>query len=290
MLAVDQARARGIAATSLFGGMKAWGVQWNTAPVHATGLHAEVVQVRRTGKGCLSYVIASKGAAAIIDPSVEPQVYVDIAAQRGWTITHVIDTHVHADHVSRARSLAEQTGVAVRLPEQGRVTFPFQPVKPGETLTVGDASLELISTPGHTFESACFLLDCRVLFTGDTLFLTTVGRPDLAAKADEETRGRARLLYASLRRLGKLPGGTVVLPGHTGQSVPFDRTPVASTLAEVQRCAELLALDEEQFVDAVVAHLPPPPANHLKIVQLNDAGIFPVDVADLEVGGNRCAI
>jgi glyoxylase-like metal-dependent hydrolase (beta-lactamase superfamily II)/rhodanese-related sulfurtransferase len=290
MLAASQARARGIAATSLFGGMKAWSAQWNTATVRASGVHAEVIQVRRTGKGCLSYLIGSQGAAAVIDPSVAPQVYLDLATQRGWTITQVIDTHVHADHVSRARSLAEQAGAAVRLPQQNRVRFPFQPVNAGETLAAGDASLELISTPGHTLESACFLLDCRVLFTGDTLFLTTVGRPDLAAKADEETRGRARLLYASLKRLEKLPGETTVLPGHTGQSVPFDHTPVASSLADVRRHAELLVLDEQQFVEAVVAHLPPPPANHFKIVQLNEAGTFPVDVADLEVGGNRCAV
>src|SRR5437870_3192563 len=212
LLAANQARATGIPAASLFGGMKAWSAQWNAAPVTASHIHGDVIQVRRTGKGCLSYVIGSQGVAAVIDASVDPEVYRDIAKQHGWKITQVIDTHVHADHVSRARSLAEGVGAEVRLPDQQRVRYSFHPLREGDTLGVGTAALEVLATPGHTFESISLLLDCRVLFTGDTLFLTTVGRPDLAAKVDDETRKRAGLLHASLQRLLRLPPDTLVLP------------------------------------------------------------------------------
>ncbi|MBI4503789.1 MAG: MBL fold metallo-hydrolase [Gemmatimonadetes bacterium] len=290
MLAVRQARSLGISAASLFGGMKAWSAQWNTAAVTANGLHADVIQVRRTGKGCLSYLVGSLGVAVVIDPSVDPEVYLDLAKERSWRITQVIDTHVHADHVSRARLLAARAGARVLLPEQQRVRFPFDALKDGDTLKLGDSTLEIVATPGHTFESACLLLDGRALFTGDTLFLTTVGRPDLAAKADEETRRRAALLHGSLQRIARLPKETLVLPAHTSQPVAFDDTPLVATLADVRRHATLLSLGEKEFVDAVLAHIPPPPANHLKIVQLNEAGSFPADVADLEVGGNRCAV
>jgi len=290
LLAASQARAAGIPAVSLFGGMKAWSPQWNAAPVKASHLHGDVIQVRRTGKGCLSYLIGSQGVAAVIDASVDPEIYLDIARQHGWKITSVIDTHVHADHVSRVRPLAERAGAQVRLPDQQRVRYPFQPLRDGDTLSVGSAALDVLATPGHTFESISLLLDCRVLFTGDTLFLTTVGRPDLSAKVDDETRERATLLHASLERLLKLPPDTLVLPGHTSQPVAFDGKPLVSTLGEVRAHAALLALGEKEFVDAVLDRIPAAPANHLKIVQLNEAGSFPVDVMDLEVGGNRCAV
>ncbi len=290
LLAANLAREHGIPAASLYGGMKAWSPQWNLADVPANGAHAEVIQVRRTGKGCLSYVVGSRGQAAVIDASVDPKVYLDIASRRGWKIAHVIDTHVHADHVSRARPLAQAAGTAVSLPEQKRVRSPFTPLKDGETLKIGSAGLEVSATPGHTFESVSLLLDCKVLFTGDTLFLSTVGRPDLAARVDDETRERARLLYASVHRIMKLPGDTLVLPGHHASPVEFDHKPVTAKLADVIRDASVLSMKEGEFVDAVLAHLPQPPANHLKIVAANEAGEFPPETADLEVGGNRCAV
>jgi glyoxylase-like metal-dependent hydrolase (beta-lactamase superfamily II)/rhodanese-related sulfurtransferase len=290
LLAANAAREQGIRAASLFGGMKAWSAQWNVAPLTVQGVHAEVVQVRRTGKGCLSYLVGSDGEAAVIDASVDPEVYRDLASERGWKITQVIDTHVHADHISRGRPLAAATGATLRLPDQRRVRYPFTPIKDGETLKIGRAGLEALATPGHTFESMSFLLDCRVLFTGDTLFLESVGRPDLAAKADQETRDRATKLHQSLQRLLKLPGDTVVLPGHSPRPVPFDGKSLSSTLAQIRTDVSQLALPEAGFVESVLARIPAPPANHLKIVAANEEGVYPAETADWEVGGNRCAV
>ncbi|MBI4420787.1 MAG: MBL fold metallo-hydrolase [Gemmatimonadetes bacterium] len=290
LLAATRLRQRGIEALSLQGGMRAWSLAWNWAPVAVPGTPAAVVQVRRTGKGCLSYLVGSQGRAAVIDPSVEPRVYLDLAAARRWKITDVIDTHVHADHLSRARQLAELAGATVYLPAQQRVTFPFTPLNSGDKLSVGDATLEVLSTPGHTFESACYLLDGKALFTGDTLFLSSVGRPDLAAKADEETRQRARLLYGSLQRLKALPPETVVLPCHTSEPIAFDGRALAGTLQEVCARTEQMRQTENEFVEAILARIPPPPANHLKIVELNEQGTLPADTSDLEAGANRCAV
>lgn len=289
-IAARQLRERGLDALSLAGGMRAWSLAWNTADVPVTGSAAGVVQVRRTGKGCLSYVVAADGDAVVIDPSVESAVYVDLARARGWRITRVLETHVHADHLSRGRQLAEETAATLSLPRQDRVHFAHSALDDGDEVRVGSSILRALRVPGHTRESTAYLLDGRALFTGDTLFLDGVGRPDLEATA-EETRERAHALHRSLRRLGELGSEVLVLPAHTGQPVPFDGKPLAATLAEVRRRVALLAAPEEAFVAALLGRIPPTPPNHHLIVELNEAGVFPDgDPADLEAGANRCAI
>src|SRR5439155_1240142 len=98
MLAAERLRARGLSAVSLEGGMRAWSLAWNTADVPCLGSTARIVQLRRTGKGCLSYLIGSNGAAAVVDASLEPRVYHRVADKHGWRIRTVLETHVHADH------------------------------------------------------------------------------------------------------------------------------------------------------------------------------------------------
>ena len=110
---------------------------------------------------------------------MDPQVYLDVAARHDWEITNVIDSHVHADHLTRGRVLAEQTGSRYHLPAQDRVSFDFQPLKDGDTIHIGKTKLKALHTPGHTFESMSFLLDDVVLFTGDKVFLSSIGRLDL---------------------------------------------------------------------------------------------------------------
>jgi glyoxylase-like metal-dependent hydrolase (beta-lactamase superfamily II) len=287
--AAEQLRARGYEAMSLEGGMKAWSMAWNTAEVVVPGTEAAVVQVRRTGKGCLSYVVGSGDEALVIDASVEPEVYLKLAEGRGWRITHVLDTHVHADHLSRSRLLAELTGAELHMPEGAPVSYLFSPLKEGGEVRIGAARLEALRTPGHTVESTCYLLDGKALFTGDTLFLASVGRPDLETDR-EGAREKARSLYGSLRRVLKLGGETLVLPGHTGEPVPFDGEPVATPLAEVRELVALLGEDEETFVRQIMGRVSPTPDNHERIAALNRAGVQPEgDPTELEAGANRCA-
>src|SRR5438874_7156719 len=260
MLAAERLRARGLDAVSLEGGMRAWSMAWNTAEVPCPGSTARIVQLRRTGKGCLSYLIGSNGEAAVVDASLEPQIYHRVADEHGWRIRAVLETHLHADHLSRARALAVDTGARLCLPTTDRVSFEYAPLNDGDTLRVGSADLRVLHTPGHTSESACYLLDERALFTGDTLFLAAVGRPDLEASA-EQARRRAHLLYASLQRLVALPSETVVLPAHTSEPVAFHRRPLTATLQEVQQRTSLLRETEEMFVSRILARLPPTPPN-----------------------------
>ena len=287
---MQQLRERGYDARSLSGGMKAWSLAWNTAEAPLATSEAKVIQLRRTGKGCLSYLAGSRSEAAVIDASLDPAVYIDLARRDSWVITQVLDTHVHADHLSRSRLLAERTGATLRVPANGRVTYHYSPLRDGDTLGVGDAVFQVLATPGHTPESAAYLLNGEALFTGDTLFLNGVGRPDLEA-SPEQARERAHALYRSLMRLLDLPPDTIVLPGHTNAPTAFDGIPLRATLAEIQQRVHLLGKDEAAFVDAILARIPATPPNHHQIVSLNEAGVQPAgDPTDLEAGANRCAV
>ena len=300
LTAAEQLQKRGIEAASLAGGMQAWSLAWNTAEVSISDSHTIILQIRRTGKGCLSYLIGSEGRAIVIDAALDPDIYLELARERDLTITDVLDTHVHADHLSRSRFLAQQADATLHLPAQDRVTYEYEPVRNGDVLTIGAARLEALHTPGHTLESTCYLLqgdllqgdlpDEQVLFTGDTLFLTGVGRPDLEAGAAAAAE-RAHVLYTSLQRLLALPAATLILPGHTGEPVPFDGEPVAATLGDVRKNAALLTVPENEFVESLLERIPPTPPNHDRIVELNEAGRMPDDdPIELEAGANRCAV
>jgi glyoxylase-like metal-dependent hydrolase (beta-lactamase superfamily II) len=288
--AADVLASRGFDARSLTGGMKAWSIAWNAAEVPLTDASVHVVQLRRTGKGCLSYIVASKGDAAVIDPSVAPDVYLELARQHGWSIRYVLDTHLHADHLSRARDLAGIAEAVLLLPPQNRALFGFTPIRDGEQILLGDATLRALHTPGHTNESTSYLLNAAALFTGDTLFTNGVGRPDLHANADE-ARGRARSLFASLEQLRTLPSDVVVLPAHASEPIAFDGRPVAARMGDVTTWLAGWLTSESAFVDRVTSNLPPTPPNFVRIVALNEAGDFPTsDPTELEAGANRCAV
>jgi glyoxylase-like metal-dependent hydrolase (beta-lactamase superfamily II) len=230
---------QGLDASYLAGGMRAWSQVWNHAAVSGIGADAAVIQVRRTGKGCLSYLVGSRGEAAVIDSSADPAVYLRLAEERGWNIRAVLDTHVHADHVSRGRELAERAGAPLLLPALSRVNFPFQPLREGDRLAIGAATITVLETPGHTQESVSYRLGEAILFTGDTLFLGGVGRPDLEAGSGEALE-RAQLLHRSLTRILRLPEPTLILPGHVDRPVPFDGRPMAADLGQIRRNVEAL--------------------------------------------------
>ena len=154
----------------------------------------------------------------------------------------MLDTHVHADHLSRSRRLAELVGATLHMPEGAPVSYPFSALGDGDVLEVGAATLEAVRTPGHTPESTSYLLDGQALFTGDTLFLSAVGRPDLDA-TPEASREKAGYLYRSLGRLLDLDPETLVLPGHTSEPVAFDGEPICAPLAEVRGSVRVLQQD-----------------------------------------------
>ena len=287
--AADILSARGLDTYSLIGGMKAWSLAWNTADVPLTEANTRVVQIRRTGKGCLSYVVGSGDEAAVIDASLPSSVYLNLARDRGWRIRYVLDSHIHADHLSRGRRLAADAGATLLLPEQHRVRFPYTAVSDGDRVTVGNAVLVAHRTPGHTLESTSYVLNGEAVFTGDTLFTHGVGRPDLHADA-EGARLRARELFRSLNRLRSFHPSMLVLPGHASEPIPFDGRPVAASIKDVDVWLSTWLASEEAFIDRLVSRLPPTPPNFAHIVELNEHGELPDEATDLEAGANRCAV
>ena len=142
--------------------------------------------------GCSSYFIASRESreAAVVDPAADVRPYLELAAERGYRITHVIDTHIHADHVSGNRALAAAAGAELCLHESADVLFPFRPLRDGEELRLGQLSLRIVHTPGHRPEAISILVlnpprspEPSMVLSGDTLFVGDVGRPDLGGPA-----------------------------------------------------------------------------------------------------------
>lgn len=288
LLASKLLQRKGVHAYSLEGGMKAWNYAWNTAELTVEGV--KIVQVRRAAKGVLSYVVGSKDEAIVIDAALEPKVYQKIAEDNGWKIKYVTDTHVHADYVSRTRDLAIATGAKHLMIGKAKVEFPFSAVSNGELINVGTAQLEVIHTPGHTWESTTFKLGNTAIFTGDTLFVDSIGRPDLKADAAEGIE-KAKALYSSLNRLLSLNDNIIVLPAHTSNTIAFDGKLIGDSIKVVRTRVNATKITEAEFVNYTSSKLPPTPPNYLTIAGINRKGSYEGQVlADLEAGGNHCAI
>jgi len=289
MIASDVLRTKGFNAVSLEGGMKAWNYAWNTAELQFQN-GPKIIQVRRVAKGCLSYVVGSGSDAIVIDASLDPQIYLGMAAENGWRIKYVTDTHIHADYVSRTRELSKASGAKHVLLDRTKVNYEFTPISAGSSLSVGEATFEFIHTPGHTLESASLKINDLALLTGDTLFIDSVGRPDLKADPDLVIQ-KSKSLYRSLKGLLTMNPSIFVLPAHTSKAILFDAKIIGAPLSNVRNNVSLLGASEEEFVSFTSSRVPPPPPNYQTIASLNKEGSYEGHtLADLEAGANRCAI
>src|SRR2546428_4414616 len=228
--------------------------------------------------GCASYLFGctSTVQVGLVDPHADLlDHYVETANAVGARIAQVFDTHVHADHASGALDLAAQTGARMRLPEGAPVEFDFQPLGDGEQIVLGNTRVEVISTPGHTWAHACLLVtdttrgeDPWLVFTGDTLLVGAVGRPDLHG----QQRELAKALQQSIRdRLLTLPDWVEIHPGHVGGSAcgaGISSNP-SSTIGFERRHNSLLDGNGPDFVDRVLAGLSPPPPEFARIYDDN---------------------
>lgn len=227
--------------------------------------------------GCAAYLFGcgSLGKCAVVDAHEEDiEDYVSFAESKGMSITHVIDTHIHADHRSGGPRLAQRLGVPYSLHESADVSLPFQPLRDGQELDLGNTKVKVLHTPGHTPESISLLVtDGRrgaepwFVLTGDTLFVGAVGRPDLPGRAREN----AAQLYDSIHtKLLTLPDELELYPGHFSGSVcgaGMSGKP-SSTLAFEKRNNPLLSKSRDEFVDAL-CDVPPKPAEMAQILLLN---------------------
>lgn len=287
-IAAELLEDKGYEAYSLQGGMKAWSLSWNIAVLKEGDL--TILQIRRTGKGCLSYLIASGNEAVVIDAALDIEVYTDLAKKNGWRIKYVMDTHIHADHLSRTPELAKNTGALLFMPDQDKLQYNFNPVADGDILSFGTSTLKAVHTPGHTMDSTTYFIDEKYLITGDTLFVDGIGRPDLKADV-EQANFRASILYDSIQQLMQLNKAALVLPGHISQPIPFDGIIIGATLEEIKKKVPSMALPKAEFVKHILAKIPPTPPNYLTVMEINLTGnIQGVNAIELEAGANRCAI
>jgi glyoxylase-like metal-dependent hydrolase (beta-lactamase superfamily II)/rhodanese-related sulfurtransferase len=278
---------QGYDAYSLEGGIKSWSLAWNTAILNFPNF--QIIQFRRTGKGCLSYMLIADNEAIVVDASLEVEVYEQYLVAQKAHLKYVIETHIHADHLSRSKSLADRNNASLFLPTPNKVVFAYQAINEDTTFQIGKIQIKAIKTPGHTLESTSFKVENSVLLTGDTLFVNGVGRPDLKANT-QETGEKAKLLYQSLQNLLRLDDEIIVLPAHTSQPIDFDHIMIQTTLAKVKQLP-MLQLSEEDFVLNLLDRIPATPANYLTIVEKNNSGDFgDLNPIDLEAGANRCAI
>jgi len=180
--------------------------------------------IKQLYTGCLSeaaYYVEDNGEAAIVDPLRDIEIYLELAAERKATIKYIFETHFHADFVSGHIDLAKATGATIVYGPNTETNFDVHVAKDGERFQVGNISIEVLHTPGHTLESSCYLLKDEkgkdhCVFTGDTLFVGDVGRPDLAQKGEELTmEDLAGMMYESLqKKIIPLADDVIVYPAH----------------------------------------------------------------------------
>ncbi|SEB76740.1 Glyoxylase, beta-lactamase superfamily II [Tenacibaculum sp. MAR_2009_124] len=289
MIAMEQLREEGIEAYSLEGGMRAWTTAYSMAETKDKE-GTTVLQIRRTGKGCLSYMIENNGETVVIDPSLNIDVYLSIAESRGWKIKYVLDTHIHADHFSRALELSSKINAKLLFPEQKLLKYTYQAIDNGMIISFGKTTLKTIHSPGHTQESYCYLIGNKSLFTGDTLFTRGVGRPDLKA-SQEQAKQKASLLFESIQKIIGLDPDIIIYPGHISEPIAFNEILICDTLGNIKESVDLLNYSKDDFITNVLRNIPETPPNYQAIVELNKEGkAKESELIELEAGANRCAI
>jgi glyoxylase-like metal-dependent hydrolase (beta-lactamase superfamily II) len=295
MMVADMLVEKGLEVAYLQGGMKAWSEYLEPIKVGDLKDGGELFQFVRIGKGCLSYMVVSNGEAAIIDSTRMADIYVDFAESKGLEIKHVFDTHLHADHISGGRVIAEKTGATYWLPPKDAtdVVFEYQPLEDGNDVTIGNTTINIhaLYSPGHTIGSTSFVIDEKYLLSGDILFIDSIGRPDLAGKAEDWVTDLRESLYKRYRALSE---DLIVLPAHFMiiEELNEDGT-VAEKLGTLFAKNHGLNIeDENEFRKMVTENLPPQPNAYQEIRETNMGKITPDNEKqrEMEIGPNRCAV
>lgn len=243
------------------------------------------MKIEQIYTGCLAqgaYYIASNGEVAIIDPLRETQQYVDKAEKENATIKYIFETHFHADFVSGHIDLAKKTGATIVFGPGAKTEYDIHEAKDNEEFKLGNVTIKVLHTPGHTLESATFLLfdengKEHAIFSGDTLFLGDVGRPDLAIKSDVTKEDLAAMLYDSLRnKIMTLPDDIIVYPAHGAGSACGKNLSkeTVGILGDQKKTNYALRADmsKEEFVKEVLDGIAPPPQYFAKNAMMNKVG------------------
>ena len=284
------------------GGLQAWSGVYDLVPVATNDASVDIVQLQRRAKGCLGYLVGSRrsGEAAVIDASRYTKEFIDAATERGFKITHVFDTHVHADHISGGRELADKLGVNYFLGsdvEKREPGFDYVPVTRNQVVDVGGIQIKAVHTPGHTTEMTSWLVEAEALISGDSLFVDSIGRTELEFEEDAE-RGAVMQYRSLLEKVLALPDRIKILPGHfsvsdSGESgVVTPGTPIFSTIGYLRQNNKALQMERSEFVEYMSSNVPTKPPNYEQVIGINlgkqTRGSEEEEI-ELELGPNRCA-
>jgi glyoxylase-like metal-dependent hydrolase (beta-lactamase superfamily II) len=279
--------------------MAAWGEHYETRSI-IDSKRLSIIQISRSAKGCLSYIVASGGMALVVDPARHIDLYTRLASERGWRITAVIDSHLQADHLSGGVALAKVLGVdyglhpydAIHPEDLMPAAYRFRYLQDDTAITLGEVTVRMLHLPGHTLGMTNLLVDDHYLLSGDTLFIDAIGRPDLGGKA----QAWAPLLYRSLERLMQLPDDTVVLPTHFSSMHEADHEgcyrAMLGPLRKHNPGLRAMLAGVPAFTAYILDSLPAHPQSYNDIRRVN-IGLLAVDEAkasELELGKNRCAL
>ena len=293
-LLIDVLKDEGREVRTLEGGTAAWAELLVSRAIEGLPDGMVGYQIARPAKACLSYLIGVPGhGCVVVDPARFPQTYLDLAAEHGMTISHVIDTHIHADHLSGGPAMAAELGVPYHVPvEDSGTKTPFAntPLPDGAVLDLGAAQIEVlaIKAPGHTPGSTCIHIPGHLILTGDTVFVRGLGRPDLTGKASELA---TELFHTIHDRLAPLDRATKVMPAHwTLMEEIDDRGMVETTLGTIFEADIMTVEDMERFIEEIVTTLPAAP-DFYDTIRLVNAGqaASAEEIERLEIGKNQCA-
>lgn len=286
-------------AMSLTGGMKSWGDFYHTMTI-VQSPELSIFQLARLSRGCLSYVVIADGMATVIDPLRHSQPYIDLLKKHNAKLQFVLDTHAHADHISSGKILAEKFEVPYYLhPYDGihpmdllPATFSYEPSWPNKLYKLGKSELKALHIPGHTLGNQAFLLNEKYLFSGDSIFIQSIARPDLGGHAETWTT----LHYESLRKLLELRDDVLVLPAHFSGAQEANTDHIYSaTLGTLKKSNEGLIMAQKslkEFSGYILGNLPLFPKEYIDIKRVN-IGLLQADeelASDLELGKNICAL
>lgn len=292
----EQLIEQGISNVSyLIGGMKAWSEHLEPVKIGDLKDGGSIYQFVRIGKGCLSYMVISDGEAAMIDTLRMTDVFESFAKENNAVIKHALDTHLHADHISGGRRLAELTGASYWLPpkDANEVVFDYHKLEENAGITVGSTKINIqpIYSPGHTIGSTSLIVDDQYLLSGDILFIQSIGRPDLAGKAEDWAGDLRNTLYTRYKQLSE---DLIVLPAHFGKSTELgEGGKVSARLGDLYRGNLGLNIkDDTEFRKTVTDNLPPQPNAYQEIREINMGKITPSieEQREMEIGPNRCAV
>ncbi|QSG03422.1 MBL fold metallo-hydrolase [Natranaeroarchaeum sulfidigenes] len=278
-------------------GMNGWARVYEALEVTGYDGAGTLLQYQRPSSGCLGYFVYDDGEAAVIDPLREfTDRYLDDAEELGVELQYAIDTHVHADHISGVRNLADE-GVEGVIPEPAvdrGITYAedMTLAADGDEFAVGDVTIETVYTPGHTSGMTSYLIDDSLLATGDGLFIESVARPDLE-EGDEGAPEAASQLYESLQeRVLSLPDETLIGGAHFSDAAePAADGTYTAPIGQLVDEMAALRMDEEEFVDVILSDMPPRPANYEDIIATNlgQREADDEEAFELELGPNNCA-